>query len=103
MQQYIHDDIGVRFQKEKRNSTYNKKQKFIEYIVIHTQKSELQYKITAIDMKNDFVLLVVFLLSNNLMKGCRLVFLTDGVKCIRENIEPLFGFRQYTIILGWLH
>lgn len=54
-------------------------------------------------MKNDFVLLVVFLLSNNLMKGCRLVFLTDGVKCIRENIEPLFGFRQYTIILDWLH
>lgn len=47
--------------------------------------------------------LVAFLLSNNLMEGCRLVFLIDGANCIRENIEIFFGFRQHTIILDWLH
>lgn len=95
--------IGVRFQKEERNNTYKKKQKFIENTVIHIQKGELQYTITAIGMKNAFMQLVAFLLANNLMKGCRLVFLTDGVNCIRENIETFFGFRQHTIILDWLH
>lgn len=97
------DDIGVRLQKKERNSTYNKKQKFIENTVIHIQKSELQYTITAIGMKNAFVQLVAFQLGNDLMKGCRLVFLTDGARCIHEYIETFFGFRQYTIILDWLH
>ena len=97
------DDIGVRFQKAERNSSYNKKQKFIENTVIHIQKGESQYTITAIGMKNAFVLLVAFLLDNNLMKGCRLVFLTDGAKSISDNIETFFGFRQHTIILDWLH
>ena len=54
-------------------------------------------------MKNAFIQLVAFLLANNLMEGCRLVFLTDGANCIRENIETFFGFRQHTIILDWLH
>ena len=97
------DDIGVKFQKEERNSTYKKKQKFIENTVVHIQKGELQYTITAIGMKNAFMQLVAFLLANNLMEGCRLVFLTDGANCIRENIETFFGFRQHTIILDWLH
>jgi hypothetical protein len=97
------DDIGVRFQKEERNNTYKKKRKFIENTVIHIQKGELQYTITAIGMKNAFVQLVAFLLDNKLMEGCRLVFLTDGASCIRENIETFFGFRQHTIILDWLH
>lgn len=97
------DDIGVRFQKAERNCSYNKKQKFIENTVIHIQKGESQYTITALGMKNAFVLLVAFLLDNNLMKGCRLVFLTDGAKCISDNIETFFGFRQHTIILDWLH
>ena len=81
------DDIGVRFQKAKRNCSYNKKQKFIENTVIHIQKGESQYTITALGMKNAFVLLVAFLIDNNLTKECRLVFLTDGAKCISDNIE----------------
>lgn len=97
------DDIGVRFQKEERNDTYKKTQKFIENTVIHIQKGESQYTITAVGMKNAFKRLVAFLLDNNLMSGSRLVFLTDGANSIRENIETYFGFRQYTIILDWLH
>ena len=97
------DDIGVRFPKEERNNTHKKKQKFIENTVIHIQKGELQYTITAIGMKNAFMQLVAFLLANGLMVDSRLVFLTDGANCIRENIESFFGFRQHTIILDWLH
>jgi len=37
------------------------------------------------------------------MEDYRLVFFSDGATCIRDNIEKYFGFRQYTIILDWLH
>lgn len=62
------DDIGVRFQKEERNNTYKKKQKFIENTVIHIQKGELQYTITAIGMKNAFMQLVAFCWSTTSWK-----------------------------------
>ena len=42
------DDIGVRFQKEERNNTYKKKQKFIENTVIHiesTSKCKIKNKL----------------------------------------------------------
>lgn len=48
-------------------------------------------------MKNAFVLLVAFLLDNNLMKECRLVFLTDGAKCISDNIEYFHKLPFYNI------
>lgn len=31
------------------------------------------------------------------------MFPTDGAKCISDNIETFFGFRQHTIILDCLH
>ena len=54
-------------------------------------------------MDKAFKLLVAFLLENRLMEGYRLIFFSDGATCIRDNIEKFFGFRQYTIILDWLH
>ena len=66
------DDIGVRFQKEERNNTYKKKQKFIENTVIHIQKGELQYTITAIGMKNVFMPIAAFLGSP--AKVCGLIY-----------------------------
>ena len=97
------DDIGVRFQKEKRDTSYKKKKKFIENTVIHIQADGQQYTITAIGMKNAFVRLVAFLFYNHLMEGYRLVFFTDGASDIRDYIEKYFGFRQHSIILDWLH
>jgi len=97
------DDVGVRFQKEKRKGDYKKDRKFVENTVVHVQKGALQYTITAIGMQTAFLQLVAFLLANDLMAGSRLVFLTDGARNIRENIEKYFGFRQYTIILDWFH
>ena len=97
------DDIGVRFQKERRKGKYKKDRKFIENTVIHIQADDLQYTITSIGMKDAFRLLVAFLLENGLMERYRLVFFTDGAVCIRDYIEKYFGFRQHTIILDWLH
>lgn len=97
------DDIGVRFQKEKRKPGYAKKRKFLENTVIHIQANNQQYTITAVGMKKAFIRLVAFLLDNHLLEGHRLVFFTDGATIIRDYIETYFGFRQHTIILDWLH
>lgn len=97
------DDVGVRFQKEKRKGDYKKDKKFVENTVVHVQKGDLQYTITAIGMQTAFLQLVAFLLANNLIAGSHLVFLTDGARNIRENIEKYFGFRRHTIILDWFH
>lgn len=97
------DDIGVRFQKPKRKDGYKKNKSLIENTVIHIQQEDKQYTLTALGMNNAFKLLVAFLLENKLMADYRLVFFTDGATCIRDYIEKFFGFRQYTIILDWLH
>ena len=97
------DGIGVRFQKAKRKGKYKKNRSFIENTVIHIQAEDRQYTLTAIGMDNAFKLLVAFLLENGLMEDYRLIFFSDGATCIRDHIEKYFGFRQYTIILDWLH
>ena len=97
------DDIGVRFQKPERKGKCKKGRSFIENTVIHIQAEGKQYTLTAIGMDKAFKLLVAFLLENRLMEDYRLVFFSDGATCIRDSIEKYFGFRQYTIILDWLH
>ena len=97
------DDIGVRFQKARRKGKYKKNRSFIENTVIHIQAEDRQYTLTAIGMDKAFKLLVAFLLENGLMEGHRLIFFSDGATSIREHIEKYFGFRQYTVILDWLH
>ena len=39
----------------------------------------------------------------DLLKKKHLIFLTDGAKDIRKNIEEVFKFRSYSIILDWYH
>ena len=97
------DDIGVRFQKPERKGKCKKGRSFIENTVIHIQAEGKQYTLTAIGMDKAFKLLVAFLLENRLMEDYRLVFFSDGATCIRDSIEKYFEFRQYTIILDWLH
>ena len=97
------DDIGVRFQKPERKGKCKKGRSFVENTVIHIQAEGRQYTLTAIGMDKAFKLLVAFLLENKLMEDYRLIFFSDGAVCIRDNIEKYFGFRQYTIILDWLH
>jgi hypothetical protein len=97
------DDIGVRFQKPERKGKCKKNRSFIENTVIHIQAEGKQYTLTAIGLDKAFKLLVAFLLENKLMEDHRLIFFSDGATCIRDGIGKYFGFRQYTIILDWLH
>ena len=97
------DDVGVKHQKEERNQNGQKDGKYVQNTVVHIQCGETQQTLTAIGMTNAFRLLVAFLLANRLMENRRLIFLTDGARDIKENIAAFFGFRDYTLILDWLH
>ena len=97
------DDVGVKFQKEKRNGKCLKSKKYVENTVIHIQMKDEQYSITAIGMDKAFWLLIAFLLENKLMENRRLIFLTDGATNIKDRIEKYFAFRDKTIVLDWLH
>lgn len=97
------DDVGVKHQKEQRNTDKEKDRKYVQNTVVHILCGDRQQTLTAIGMKNAFRLLVAFLLANGLMENRRLIFLTDGARDIKENIATFFGFREYTLILDWLH
>lgn len=97
------DDIGVKHQKEERGANTERDKKYVENTVIHVESQEGQYTLTAIGMRNAFMLLMAYLLHNRLMENRRLIFITDGAVVIRDYIRMFFGFRQYTIILDWLH
>ncbi len=97
------DDVGVKHQKEQRNTDKEKDRKYVQNTVVHIQCGDRQQTLTAIGMKNAFRLLVAFLLAGGLMEDRRLIFLTDGARDIKENIAAFFGFREYTLILDWLH
>lgn len=97
------DDIGVKSQKEERKKGGVKTRKYVENTVVHVMSKEGQYTLTAIGMRNALVLLMAFLLANRLMENRRLVFLSDGARAIKENVATYFSFRQYELILDWLH
>lgn len=97
------DDIGVKHQKECRRKSEKKDAKYVENTLIHILSDKGKYTITTIGMRKAFIMLTAFLLSNGLMENTRLIFLSDGATCIKDYIEEFFGFREYTLILDWLH
>lgn len=97
------DDVGVKHQKDERKPGAEKQRKYVQNTVIHIQSGERQQTLTAIGMDTAFRLLVAFLLTNRLLEDKRLVFLTDGATGIKECVAKFFGFREYTLILDWLH
>ena len=97
------DDVGVKFQKSQRKGKSKKSKKYVENTVIHVQADGGQYTITAIGMDNAFRRLIAFLLETRLMENHRLIFLTDGAVNIRDRIDRFFAFREYSVILDWLH
>ena len=97
------DDVGVKQQKDSRAPGSGRDHKFVENTVIHVQFDGGQHVITAIGMEEAFKALLAFLLANGLLENKRLIFLTDGARNIRACIEKYFGFREYTVILDWLH
>ena len=97
------DDIGVTQQKESRKPGSERDTKYVENTVVHVAHGSGSYILAGVGMEKIFRLLIAFLLSNGLMKNQNLVFFTDGARNIRSNLEKLFSYRPYTIILDWYH
>ncbi len=95
--------IGVKRQKESRKPGSGRESKYVENNVIHIQSEESTYCLTADGMQKALRMLLAFLLSNGLLEDKRLVFITDGATNIKDHIAKFFGFRQYTLLLDWLH
>ena len=100
------DDIGVKRQKATRKdseSSSNKKKKYVENTVIKVMSDDEEEILTGIGMTGVFMMLLGFLLHNQLLVNQSLVFFTDGANNIRTHIKDFFGFRPYRIILDWYH
>lgn len=97
------DDIGVKHQKNHRGEGSSKEGKYVQNTVIHVEADGNTYYLTAVGMDQAFSLLLAFLLQNGLMEDRLLVFFTDGARDIKNRIESVFGFRQFTIVLDWFH
>ena len=52
------DDVGVKHQKEQRNTDKEKDRKYVQNTVVHIQCGDRQQTLTAIGMKNAFRLLL---------------------------------------------
>ena len=126
------DDIGVKKQKDKRqkpeagkqrnkddpewchstaakltDSRLNRKapgKKYVETTNVHIVAGSRHYVITtAQGLEHAFMLLMAFLLQNDLIRNHDIVFFTDGAKCIQSCIEKYFRGHKYLLILDFYH
>ena len=97
------DDVGVKHQKEHRTPENEKQDVFFWNTVATIETAKRTYTLTNIGMRRTFCNTLAYLLKHHLLEGKHLVFMTDEAKDIRKNIEELFEFRQYSIILDWYH
>lgn len=97
------DEIGVKHQKEHRRGTAEKQGVYVWNTVATIQSKQFSYTLTDGSMAQTFRSTLACLLSHELLAGRNLVFFTDGASDIRRNIEGLFTFHPYTIILDWYH
>ena len=126
------DDIGVKKQKDKRqkpeagkqrnkddpewchstaakltDSRLNRKapgKKYVETTNVHIVAGSRHYVITTAQvLEHAFMLLMAFLLQNDLIRNHDIVFFTDGAKCIQSCIEKYFRGHKYLLILDFYH
>ncbi|MBR7083619.1 MAG: hypothetical protein IKI37_00320 [Oscillospiraceae bacterium] len=97
------DEIGVKHQKEHRTPENEKQGVFVWNTVSTIETPESTYTLTNTEMRRTFCNTLAYLLEHDLLKKKHLIFLTDGAKDIRKNIEEVFKFRSYSIILDWYH
>lgn len=67
------------------------------------QSQQDSYTLTGVGMSQTFHNMLAYMLSNKLLERKNPVFFTDGASDIRRNIEKMFRFHPYTIILDWYH
>lgn len=97
------DDIGVKHQKEHRNPEYQKSRVYVQNTVAVIETQQSTHTLTNIGQRRTTSNILAYLIEHQMLSHKHLVFLTDGAKDIRHNIEEVYGFRKYTIILDWYH
>ena len=97
------DDVGVKHQKEHRNPEYEKNTVYVQNTVSVIKTSQYSHILTNVGQHTTIRNTLADLIEHDLLNNKHLIFLTDGAKDIRKNINEVFGFRQYTIILDWYH
>ncbi len=97
------DDVGVKHQKEHRGSASEKHGVYVQNTVAKVESAGNSYILTGIGMKQVCMNALSCLLVQKCLNFTTLIFFTDGAKDIRANLEAVFGFRPYRIILDWYH
>lgn len=97
------DEIGVKHQKEHRSGETVKKGAYVWNTVADIETWNGSRTLTGDGMKKTFHQVLAYLLSNDMLAKKSLVFFTDGARNISANIEEMFSFHPYTIILDWYH
>ena len=75
----------------------------VETSVAHIRAAGRQYVLTSDSMYQLCLSVLAFLLEFDLLRGYKLLFMTDGANNIRTSLEAVFGFRKYTVLLDWFH
>ena len=103
------DDVLVPHQREKRAVNGNepvKTTKYVKHTNIWIKVKEFTHNITADSTLQGCLILLAFLLKNNLLEGKRYIFITDGAKEIKKHITDIFSqipSIEYKIYLDWYH
>ena len=97
------DDIGVKHQKEHRIGNDEKNGVYVWNTVAHIEAENVSHTVTGVGMKKTFMFVLAYLLKRNLLAGKTLVFFTDGAKSIFANIDDIFSFHPFTVVLDWFH
>jgi hypothetical protein len=96
------DDVCVKRQTEMRPRSEAEQPKRVNNSVIHAENQDGKYILNSSSVFGVLRLLLGFLLRGGLL-GKQLVFFTDGARDIHNEINRLFGFANYKIILDWYH
>jgi len=102
------DDVLSKKQKasgRKKGSPPQKKKERVKNTVAHIQSGKGEtYTLTTPTIPRMMIVLLAFLLSNELMTGRGpLVFFTDGAEDLLGAIQNVFGFLPFKLILDWYH
>ena len=97
------DDICVKHQKEHRTGKDEKNKAYVWNTVVDIQAENVSHTVTGTGMRKTFLFTLAYLLKQDLLAGKTLVFFTDGARNISKNIDEMFSFHPYTVILDWFH
>ena len=100
------DDVGVTQQKEtgrSKDSEPKESKHYVKTTVIHIQQGLSKYILDGLGIRKTVILLMSFLLYNDLLTDKTIMFFTDGAADIKNVIKDMYGWRAYRILLDWYH